>query len=106
MNFHPTNDPHPCAFDPQVLPHYVLQEQLAKETGKGAPCHLVEANREDWEKVEPLYNKSQVQGYEIAKIEVIVNKTFSTGFNAMLETFEQRSGQSAFTPTWGSENDL
>ena len=102
MNFHPINDPHPCSFDPQILPNYVLKEQQTKAEGKLPPFLLIEAGNEDFEKVAPLYNTSKVKGYEIAKIEVVVNKTFSEGFNAMLKTFEERNGQNAFTPTWGS----
>src|SRR3990167_11300187 len=102
MTFYPIYDPHPCSFDPQILPNYVLKEQQMKEKGESSSCLLVDAKTEDFDKVERLYNTSKVKGYEIAKIEVIVNKTFSEGFNAMLKIFEERNGQNAFTPTWGS----
>ena len=104
MQFRAANDPKPCGYDPQILPQLIIQEQQAKEHHQHKSHQLVAAGREDWQTVQTLYNSSKVAGYDIGKIEVIVNETFSQGFYAMLKIFEERSQQSAFTPKWASES--
>lgn len=99
MDFRPAHVPDPCYFDPQILPHLIVKEQFPKNS-----CQLIDAGKEDWDKVEPLYNLAKVAGFDIGKIEVIVNKTFSEGFNYRLKILEGRSHERAFTPTWAEES--
>src|SRR3990167_5134983 len=103
MSFHPIQDPHPCSFDPQILPNYILKKQENEAQGETPPFLLIEGGMEDYEKVAPLYNASPVKGFDIAKIEVVVNKAFSDGFNSMLKMFEYRSQQRQFEPTWDKD---
>lgn len=93
-------DTKPCNFDPHILPDLILQRQFNQEKNKTCPYFILEGGQDDWEKVTQLYSHSKISGYEVAKVEVIVNPLFSQEFAPRLRLLEERGKQTAFQPDW------
>lgn len=69
-----------------------------------APYMIIEGGNEDKKKVRELYERCPVEGYAIAKVEVIYNLTLTQAFESKIQTLEQRHGNAAFDARWKEES--
>ncbi|MGE3920333.1 MAG: protein kinase, partial [Gammaproteobacteria bacterium] len=69
------------------------------------PYQIIEAGKEDIEKVLWAYQHHPVEGMDIGEVQVIVNPALEKGFEARLSLLQQRANQPAFAARWQEDNE-
>lgn len=93
----------PWDFDNSLIPTIVEKTCRAKALGEKKPCFIVDAGQEDYLKVCKYYSESPYKffvGYDIAKVEAIVNPIFVTAFETRLTILEKMGDWGSFKPAW------
>lgn len=65
---------------------------------------LLPATQKDFDKVLQHYQHHPYPGKDIAKVQVIYNRTFNRAFELRMQALQQRNGNSAFAPKWSKEH--
>lgn len=66
---------------------------------------LIQAAREDWQKVLAYYRHHPVPGYDIGRVDVIHHPAMRMAFTSTMALLKQRKGTPRYAATWSQEHD-